>query len=67
MASTAFYDFELWHNRPTCRRVAVSCHGGCGVMLLCLTCGKAADLQGLGGMCSRTESAVVPLEDVKVG
>ncbi len=67
MATTAFYDFELWHSGPLCQRMAVACHGGCGVMLLCLTCGKAADLQGLGGFCSLIESAVVIQEAEPIG
>lgn len=67
MAGTPFYDFELWHNGPLCQRVAVSCHGGCGVMVVCLTCGKAADLQGLGGMCSLIESADQVREAQQVG
>lgn len=57
MAVTAFYDFSRWHVGPLCLRVAVPCHGGQGVMLLCLHCGKAADLEALGGRCSLVESA----------
>jgi len=57
MAAAPFYDFSSWHDEPECRRAAVSCFGGNGVMVLCLTCGKAADLQGLGGWCSLLESA----------
>lgn len=67
MATTAFHDFELWHNGPLCQRVAVSCHGGCGVMLLCLACGKGADLEGLGGRCNLIESARVSREAEPVG
>ena len=57
MATTAFHDFSEWHSGQLCRRVAVACHGGNGVMLLCMTCGKAADLEGLGGWCTLLEAA----------
>jgi len=67
MATSAFHDFEEWHPLSTCERVAVACHGGCGVMLLCLSCGKAADLEGLGGRCSLLESAEIRSEEVLVG
>ncbi len=59
MATTAFYDFSRWHIGALCERVAVPCHGGQGVMLLCMACGKAADLEALGGRCSLIESAEV--------
>ena len=67
MATMAFYDFSEWHRGPGCRVEAVPCSGGCGVMLLCVPCGKAADLQGLGGACSLIESAQVRLEAQPVG
>lgn len=59
MATSAFHDFGDWHTGPLCQRVAVPCHGGCGVMLLCLGCGKAADLEGLGARCSLLEVSMV--------
>jgi len=67
MATTAFHDFSEWHRGPLCRLMAVPCHGGCGVMLLCLPCGKGADLEGLGGRCSLVESAQMRQEAQPVG
>jgi hypothetical protein len=67
MATTAFHDFGEWHSGPLCQRVAVSCHGGQGVMLLCMACGKAAELEALGGRCSLMESAELRLEAQPVG
>jgi len=67
MATTAFQDFSEWHNGPECRREAVSCHGGQGVMLLCMSCGKAAEIEALGGRCSLMESAEMRQEAQPVG
>lgn len=66
MATNAFHDFSRWHTGALCLRVAVSCHGGIGVMLLCLTCGKGADLEGLGGACSWQEAAQITGDPVLV-
>ena len=67
MATTAFHDFSGWHTGVLCRTVAVPCHGGCGVMLLCLPCGKAADLEGLGGRCSLLEASEMRREARPIG
>jgi hypothetical protein len=57
LANNAFYDFSEWHSGAGCRLHAVPSHGGVGVMLLCLACGKAADLEALNGRCGLLESA----------
>lgn len=49
MAGTAFYEFREWHSGPGCNRLAVPCGWASGVMLVCLPCGCAAELQALGG------------------
>lgn len=59
MASTAFYEFRNFHNGPSCDRVAVPCGWASGVMIVCLACGCAAELQALGGMSSMLEVAQV--------
>lgn len=49
MGSNAFYEFRNWHSDPDCRRLVVSCGIGVGVMLVCLACGCASELEATGG------------------
>lgn len=68
MAVNAFYDFSNWHRDPGCARLAVPCTLGVGVMVLCLTCGKAAELEAMGGRCTNLEAAetrLLPFEAVE--
>lgn len=67
MAKNAFFDFRNWHRGPDCERTAVSCHGGVGVMLLCLSCGVAADLQAMGGSGELIEISLTSSEYELVG
>lgn len=57
MASNAFYEFRNWHSDPDCQRLAVSCGIGVGVMLVCVACGCATELEATGGRSTLLESA----------
>ncbi len=59
MASNAFYEFRNWHSEPDCHRVAVSCGWASGVMLVCLTCGCASELEATGGRSTLLDAAEV--------
>jgi len=59
VASNAFYEFRQWHARPGCRREAVACGWASGVMLVCLSCGCASEMEALGGRSSLLEAARV--------
>lgn len=59
MASNAFYEFREWHSSPTCDRQAIPCGWASGVMLVCIPCGCASELEATGGRSTLLEAAVV--------
>lgn len=63
MASNAFYEFREWHTGPWCDRTAVPCGWASGVMLVCMPCGCASELEALGGRSTRLEAAKVTAKD----
>ena len=58
MGANAFYEFRSWHHDPGCLLTAVPCTLGVGVMLLCLSCGCATELEATGGRSTLLEAAV---------
>lgn len=67
MAGSAFYEFREWHTGPRCLRVAVPCGWASGVMLVCLACGCASELQALGGRSTLLDAASVSLPPEEAG
>lgn len=62
MASNAFYEFRSWHAGPACDRRAVPCGWASGVMLVCIPCGCASELEALGGRSTLLEAARIGVE-----
>lgn len=58
MGINAFYEFRSWHHDPGCLLTAVPCTLGVGVMLVCLSCGCATELEATGGRSTLLEAAV---------
>ncbi len=58
MAANAFYEFRNWHRDPDCVLMAVPCGWASGVMLVCLECGCASELEALGGRSTLLETAM---------
>lgn len=57
MASNAFYEFRNWHSDPDCRRMVIPCGWASGVMLVCVSCGCASELEATGGRSTLLEAA----------